>query len=150
MRSDTYIIRTEHIRDSLIRFIRACPLGDVRVQITAGARRTSAQNDLMWARLDELSERMPWDGEKLTPDEWKDLLSACWRKQKVVRGIEGGLVFLGAKTSRLSVGEMNDLLALIDAFAAERGFVFKDPRTDAPSNPGLASVGETPSASVSR
>jgi hypothetical protein len=88
--------------------------------------RSLEQNALLWSRLTELSERLPWDGEKLTPAEYKDLLTACLRKQKVVRGVEGGLVFLGARTSQMSKSEMNDLLTLMEAFAAERGVEFGD------------------------
>lgn len=90
--------------------------------------RSLEQNALLWARLGQLSQELPWDGQRLTPSEYKDLLTACLRKQKVVRGIDGGLVFLGARTSQMSKAEMNDLLALIDAFAAERGVIFTDAR----------------------
>jgi cobyric acid synthase len=77
----------------------------------------------MWALLTELSRQIAWDGEHLTESEWKDLLTACLRKQKVVRGIEGGLVFLGSRTSNMSKREMADLIELIYAFAAERGVI---------------------------
>lgn len=90
--------------------------------------RSLEQNSLLWARLSQLSRELKWDGETLTPNEYKDLLTACLRKQKVVRGIEGGLVFLGARTSSMTRSEMSDLLDLMDAFAAERGVVFVDPR----------------------
>ena len=93
-----------------------------RLRVTfRAARRSDEQNRLMWQRLTELSEQLPWDGEKLTPEEWKDLITACLRKQKVVRGIEGGLVFLGARTSQMTVAEMNDVLSFMEAFGAERG-----------------------------
>lgn len=88
--------------------------------------RSLEQNALMWTRLSQLSEQVKWDGETLSANEWKDLLTACLRKQKVVRGIEGGLVFLGARTSAMSKAQMNDLLTLMEAFAAERGVTFKD------------------------
>lgn len=88
--------------------------------------RSLEQNSLLWARLTQLSNELPWDGEKLTPNEYKELLTACLRKQKVVRGVEGGLVFLGARTSQMSKGEMADLLTLMEAFAAERGVTFRD------------------------
>lgn len=88
--------------------------------------RSLEQNNLMWARLTQLSDSVKWDGETLTPNEWKDLLTACLRKQKVVRGIEGGLVFLGARTSSMTKSEMADLLTLMEAFAAERGLTFRD------------------------
>lgn len=88
--------------------------------------RSLEQNALLWARLTQLSEAVKWDGETLTPTEFKDLLTACLRKQKVVRGIEGGLVFLGARTSSMTKSEMNDLLTLMEVFAAERGVTFRD------------------------
>lgn len=88
--------------------------------------RSLEQNSLLWARLTQLARSVQWDGETLTPNEWKDLLTACLRKQKVVRGIEGGLVFLGARTSSMTRSEMSDLLALMEAFAAERGVMFRD------------------------
>jgi len=90
------------------------------------ATRSLEQNALLWARLSQLSRELKWDGETLTPNEWKDLLTACLRKQKVVRGVEGGLVFLGARTSSMTKSEMNDLLTLMEAFAAERGIIFVD------------------------
>ena len=88
--------------------------------------RSLEQNALLWSRLTQLSNELLWDSEHLTPTEYKDLLTACLRKQKVVRGIEGGLVFLGARTSEMTKAEMADLLTLMEAFAAERGVVFKD------------------------
>lgn len=106
--------------------VEAAPSGFI-VEIKPPTR-SLEQNALLWSRLCQLSEQVKWDGETLSATEWKDLLSACLRKQKVVRGIEGGLVFLGARTSQMSVGEMNDLLTLIEAFSAERGVVFRDQR----------------------
>lgn len=87
--------------------------------------RSLEQNALLWARLSQLSKDVLWDGERLSAHEWKDLLTACLRKQKAVRGIEGGLVLLGARTSTMTKTELSDLLALMDAFAAERGVVFQ-------------------------
>ena len=88
--------------------------------------RSLEQNALLWARLTTLSEQVKWDGETLTPEEWKGLLTACLRKQKIVRGIEGGLVFLPLRTSKMDKYEFADLLTLMEAFAAERGVTFND------------------------
>jgi hypothetical protein len=104
--------------------VQHAPEGYV-VEIKAPTR-SLEQNALLWARLTTLSEQVKWDGDTLTPNEWKDLLSACLRKQKVVRGIEGGLVFLGLRTSQMNKSEMADLLTLMEAFAAERGVTFND------------------------
>jgi hypothetical protein len=83
--------------------------------------RSLEQNSELWRCLSILSRELKWDGETLSPTEYKDLLTACLRKQKVVRGIEGGLVFLGQRSSQMTMGEFSDLIELIHAFAAERG-----------------------------
>jgi hypothetical protein len=46
----------------------------------------------------------------------------------VVPNIEGtGFVALGLSTSRMTKGEMSDLMELIAAFGAERGVAWSDP-----------------------
>lgn len=119
------ILRTPTLRQFAASYILEAAPDDCVVSFRENTR-TLEQNALLWARLSQLSEQVKWDGETLTPNEWKDLLSACLRKQKVVRGIEGGLVFLGLRTSQMSKGEMADLLTLMEAFAAERGVTFRD------------------------
>lgn len=79
-------------------------------------------NAAMWPMLDALSKQTDWHGVKLTPEEWKDLLSAGLVKSKVVPNIEGnGFVIIGQRTSKMSKAEFSELLDLIQAFAAERG-----------------------------
>jgi cobyric acid synthase len=114
-------LANKRVRENAVAAIRAAPDGAI-VSIRE-ATRTLEQNAHMWALLTELSRQIAWDGEHLTESEWKDLLTACLRKQKVVRGIEGGLVFLGSRTSNMSKREMADLIELIYAFAAERGVI---------------------------
>lgn len=100
-------------------FDRAAELG-WRVVFTE-PKRSDAQNDLMWSRLTDISRQVVWYGEKLSPEDWKDVLTAGLRKARVVPGIEGGFVVLGLRTSTMSVSEMTALLDLMEAFAAERG-----------------------------
>lgn len=119
-----YRLNSPNARAMAVQHVRSAEEGYV-VEIKAPTRSLD-QNALLWQRLTTLSEQLPWDGEKLTPNEYKDLLTACLRKQKVVRGIEGGLVFLGLRTSQMSKAEMADLLTLMEAFAAERGVTFND------------------------
>ena len=89
--------------------------------------RNLEQNALMWALLTDLSNQTDWHGVKLSPDEFKDLLSAGLVKSKVVPNIEGnGFVVLGQRTSKMSKREMGDLIELITAFGIERGVVFGD------------------------
>lgn len=89
--------------------------------------RSSAQNNLMWQRLGELAAGVDWYGQKLTAEEWKDVLSASLREQKVVPGINRGqFVILGQRTSKMTVPEMTEMLDCISAFGAEQGVAFSD------------------------
>lgn len=102
----------------------AAPLG-CEVRFVQGDRRTPAQNDAMWAKLDDIAAQVIWYGKKLTAEDWKDVFTASLRKARVVPTIDGdGFVPLGMSTSRMTKDEMGNLLALMDAFAAERGVVF--------------------------
>jgi hypothetical protein len=90
------------------------------------ATRTTAQNALMWSVLTDISRQVPWmvDGQtaKLDPDEWKEILSAGLKKnQRMARGIEGGFVMLGLRTSRMTRKEMTDLIDLGHAFGTQHG-----------------------------
>lgn len=93
------------------------------------AKRTLPQNDLLWARLTDVSRQVEWHGRKLTPTDWKDVFTAALRESRVVPGIDPGtFVALGLHTSDMTKEEMGELLDLIDAFAAERGVELSDHR----------------------
>lgn len=89
-------------------------------------KRSTEQNDRMWAMLGEVSRQVDWYGQRLEPEEWKDVFTAALRRQRVVPGLDGGFVALGASTRRMSVGEMSELMELMSAFGAERGVKFND------------------------
>lgn len=84
-------------------------------------KRSQEQNALMWSVLTDLSKQVPWHGEKLTKDEYKDLLTAGLKKQRAIPGIDGGFVVLGTSTSKMTKQEMTDLITLAHAFGDERG-----------------------------
>lgn len=96
----------------------------IRVTVSEETR-SLQQNALMWSMLGELSEQVNWYGNKLTSEEWKDVLTASLKAQKAVPGIDGGFVILGARTSQMTISEMNDLIALMDAFGVQQGVKFK-------------------------
>jgi len=88
-------------------------------------RRTIDQNRLLWALLSDVSQQIQWvvNGEKTFMDstDWKDIFSAALRKyQRVAIGIEGGVVFLGMHTSRMTKQEFSDLIEVILSFGNER------------------------------
>lgn len=148
MRSDTYILRTEAVRENLLRFIRACPLGNTKITISEPSRRSAEQNAKMWAMLGEVARQVQWHGQWLSDADWKDMATAAIKRQRVVPGIDGGFVVLGSRTSQMNVRDMQEVIDFIEAFGAQHNVVFRDPRaeTPVPSN----SAGETPGVSVSR
>jgi hypothetical protein len=87
--------------------------------------RSLNQNRMMWANLEDIAQQVTWYGVKLTKDEWKDVLTAALKKQKVVPGIEGGFVVIGARTSKMTVAEMTELIELSTAFGTQQGVKFR-------------------------
>ena len=87
--------------------------------------RSLNQNRMMWANLEDIAQQVIWYGVKLTKDEWKDVLTAALKKQKVVPGIEGGFVVIGARTSKMTVPEMTELIELSTAFGTQQGVKFR-------------------------
>lgn len=83
--------------------------------------RSLDQNAALWPILGAISKQVDWYGQKLTDDEWKDVLSASLKKQRAVPGIDGGFVILGQRTSQMSKSDFSDLLDLATAFAVDKG-----------------------------
>jgi hypothetical protein len=119
------VLANDAIREKAIRWIRGLPAG-TRVEFKGPARSLDA-NALMWARLTDIAKQVEWYGQRLSAEDFKDILTASLRKSRVVPGIDPGTVVpLGIRTSDMSKAEFSELLALIDAFAAERGVVWSD------------------------
>jgi len=98
-----------------------------RLQVTVRKeKRSNEQNKKMWAALSDIANQVEWYGEKLTPEDWKTMLTASLRKQKAVPGIEGGFVVLGLSTSKMTREEMSELLELAIAFGADKGVMFHE------------------------
>lgn len=88
--------------------------------------RSLAQNRIMWSIMADLARQVEWpvDGrtQKLSPDDWKEIITAGVRKgQRVAAGIEGGFVMLGARTSSMTKKELADVIECAYAFGAQRG-----------------------------
>lgn len=90
------------------------------------ATRSLDQNSLLWPLLTELGNQVDWYGKKLTAEEWKDVMTAGLKRNKIVPGIDGGFVVLGMSTSQMDKKTFSDLIELIRAFGAEHGVVFHD------------------------
>lgn len=92
----------------------------------AEEKRSSEQNRAMWAALSDVSRQVEWYGQRLSPEDWKHVMSASLYKQRTVPGIDGGFVVLGQSTSKMTKAQFSELLELIHAFGNERGVEWSD------------------------
>ena len=123
----TLTITGEVARKAICRHVLTADEG--YIVTIAEPSRNLEQNAKMWAMLADLSEQTDWHGNKLNPEEWKDLLSAGLVQSKVVPNMTGnGFVILGQRTSKLSKSQFAALIELITAFAVDRGVIFGDER----------------------
>lgn len=104
-----------------------CMAGHRMVLEVRKETRSIVQNARLWAMLTDISKQVVWYGRKLSPEEWKHVMSAALKKQDVVPGLDGGFVVLGLSTSKMTKAEMSDLQTLMEAFGAERGVKFTAP-----------------------
>lgn len=100
---------------------------DGHVVTVAEPTRTLEQNAAQWPILEAFSRQLVWpvNGQmvKMTPEEWKDVLTAAFRKEtvRVAMGLDGGVVMLGLRTSGFGKGKFSDWLDFLNATAAIRG-----------------------------
>lgn len=120
-----YILAHDMARRGAMEAVARAPAGFV-VDIKEPSRNLD-QNALMWALLTEFSEQLVWpvNGQmvRLSPDDWKTILSASFRRetQRMTQGIDGGLVMLGMRTSKMSKREFAEFIEFIHSVASDRG-----------------------------
>lgn len=93
--------------------------------------RSSEQNRLMWAMLNDIAQQVEWpvDGkqQRLSSEDWKNILTAgLTKEQRIAQGINGGFVMLGNRTSQMSKAELSDLIEFAFAFGAQQGVEWSD------------------------
>ncbi|OCJ30597.1 recombination protein NinB [Serratia sp. 14-2641] len=123
MDKQVFYLRTPQIRQNLKAYIDNLQLNTEKpLAVTIQEpTRTLDQNARLWATLRDISEQVVWYGQKMDSESWKHVFTAALKKQQTVPGIDGGFVVLGQSTSKMKVGEMRDLIELMNAFGAERG-----------------------------
>lgn len=135
--TQTVILKPDNARDRFAyTWHQACEMlqfgKNVKVTLDeCKSKRSLEQNAKMWAMLGDVSAQVEWpvDGklQRLTPEDWKDILTAGLHKsQRVAQGVDGGFVMLGQRTSKMKVGEMVELIEFIQWFGAEKGVRWSD------------------------
>lgn len=85
--------------------------------------RSLAQNNLMWSCLTDLANQIKWCGKKMTPEGWKDFITAHIDGQDIVPNMDGtGFVTIGRgkSTSQMTIKEMTEVIELCHAFGADK------------------------------
>lgn len=125
MTKRTIILRDPQTRLRAHQAIDETPEG-YAVVISEPARNLD-QNAAMWPILEAFCQQLEWpvNGRMvtMTSDEWKDVLTAAFRQERarLAMGLDGGVVMLGMRTSKMGKREFSDWLEFLHATAASRG-----------------------------
>ena len=125
------------IADNCIAAIRALPANEsLRIEIKpVASRRSNNQNRKMWAMLSDIARQVQWPVNgvptHISPEDWKDLFTALWLKTKKMEqrsapGIDGGVVMLGVRTSKMRKASMTELIEIMFWFGSERNVRWSD------------------------
>ena len=118
--------RWQQVVDALAAFVTAeSAIHPLRV-VVGETTRSVIQNSLMWAVLTDISKQVEWpvDGkpQKLDPVDWKHVLTAGLKQEtRVAKGVGGGFVVLGQRTSKMTKRELSEVIEFAYAFGAEHG-----------------------------
>jgi hypothetical protein len=118
-------IHGDESRKLAVKWVQEAPLETV-IEFRA-ARRSTLQNDRMWAMLTDIARQKRLQGKKYNPEQWKVIfLRALGRELEVLPELAGGTWFSPKSSSVLTKQEMSDLFALMESWGAENGVVFND------------------------
>ncbi|MDU2018907.1 recombination protein NinB [Enterobacter kobei] len=128
-----YCLVNDKVKRNVVAYIQSLPVNP-RAPMVIEAReetRTDKQNRLMWPLLKDLSDQVVWYGEKLSREEWKDLITvlvnqAKDEEQKSAPGINGGRVYFGVRTSKSSKAYLVDVIEAIYWFGTQQGVKFSE------------------------
>jgi hypothetical protein len=94
----------------------------------APPKRTDEQNKRLWAMLNEVAHKARLRGVKYDAYDWKVLfMQALKGELRLAPALDGqGMVPLGYRSSQLTISQMSDLIALMQAWCAENGVELTD------------------------
>ena len=130
MSKPVFVIRDDLIRRRAVAAVVEAPIG-YKVTISPPSR-TLDQNAALWPILEAFAKQLQWpvNGQmtELTADEWKTILSAAFSREyiRVAQGLDGGMVLLGLRTSKMGKARFSEFLEFLHAIASERGVTVYD------------------------
>lgn len=101
-------------------------------------KRTLDQNAAMWPSLSDFQKTVQWvvtdqHGRQTLArtEDVKDILTAAFEGEtRMAAGLNGGVVFLGARTSQYSKRKMGEFLTFLHAEGDQRGVVWSKKAKD--------------------
>lgn len=127
MAKQVFILSHELARRNAVAAVSNAPHG-FKVTVSEPSRSLD-QNAALWPILEAFSEQLTWPVNgamvSMASEEWKDVLTAAFRREtaRVAMGLDGGVVMLGCRTSKMGKREFSEFLEFLHATAAARGVV---------------------------
>jgi hypothetical protein len=123
----TYPVTSEGQRSSAIRAIHERPLGSGFIVEVRERTRSLDQNALLWALLTAFERQATLNGQRLRADQWKAIMMhALNHPVDMLPTLDGKSWFAaGLRSSKLTLGEMSELLELVQSEAAQRGVLLE-------------------------
>ena len=128
-----FVLAHDEARRRAIATVEAAPAG-YSVTIKPPTRSLD-QNAALWPILEAFSEQLEWPVNgamtKLTSEEWKHIPSAAFQGEsmRLAQGLNGGVVMLGMRTSKMGKRQFSEFLEFLHATAADRGVVVYEDET---------------------
>jgi len=127
-----FILRNTNIVDYVCDYIRSLEINDIKPKkvVIDELTRNNEQNALMWSLLECFSKQLQWvvNGQLvyLDSEEWKDILSAAFKNetQRIAMGLDGGMVMLGMRTSKMNKPQFSEFIEFIYSVGAEKNVKF--------------------------
>lgn len=93
---------------------------------------TLDQRAKMWAMLGDISKQVKWEvngyTDYMADVDWKDTLTAGMQNElRIAKGLRGGFISLGVRTSEQSKRWMSNFIEFLYAFGAEKDVVWSEP-----------------------
>lgn len=97
------------------------------------SRRSIPQNARLHAMLTDVASQATYHGVKMSVDDWKRVFAAALKRElRTVPSLDGSsIVILAPRTSTMTKPELGDLMALVEAWGAENGVEFSEPKAEA-------------------
>jgi NinB protein len=121
----SFILAHPMARANAVQAVKVAPEG-YKVTINEPTRSLD-QNAAQWPILDAFSKQLQWPVNgvmtKIDAEDWKTILTAAYRQEasRMAQGLDGGFVFLGMRTSKMTKKEFSEYLEFLHATADLRG-----------------------------